>query len=241
MIEEAGMIDTWEILQRLVLAAVLGAVIGADRERREWAAGLRTHMLVCVGAALAIIVSAYGFGEALKNPQVVLDPSRVAAQVVSGIGFLGAGTILFMQREQVVRGLTTAAGLWAVASIGLAAGAGLYAAAAMTTALIWIILVLLKPLQRRLFARHNLRPRLRLSLADHAAVAGVEAVVAAQRLPLFKLILNCRKDADDQLILIFERGVEGARMTVLADALRALEGVTAIQLGATVRGAACGR
>jgi len=238
MIEEAGMIDTWEILQRLVLAAVLGAVIGADRERREWAAGLRTHMLVCVGAALAIIVSAYGFGEVLKNPRVVLDPSRVAAQVVSGIGFLGAGTILFMQREQVVRGLTTAAGLWAVASIGLAAGAGLYAAAAMTTALIWIILVLLKPLQRRLFARNNLRPRLRLSLADHGAVAGVESVVAAQRLPLFKLILNCRKDADDQLILIFERGVEGARMTVLADALRALEGVTAIQLGATVRGAA---
>jgi putative Mg2+ transporter-C (MgtC) family protein len=241
MIEEAGMIDTWEILQRLVLAAVLGAVIGADRERREWAAGLRTHMLVCVGAALAIIVSAYGFGEVLKNPRVVLDPSRVAAQVVSGIGFLGAGTILFMQREQVVRGLTTAAGLWAVASIGLAAGAGLYAAAAMTTALIWIILVLLKPLQRRLFARNNLRPRLLLSLADHAAVAGVESVVAAQRLPLFKLILNCRKDADDQLILIFERGVEGARMTVLADALRALEGVTAIQLGATVRGAARGR
>jgi putative Mg2+ transporter-C (MgtC) family protein len=159
----------------------------------------------------------------------------VAAQVVSGIGFLGAGTILFMQREQVVRGLTTAAGLWAVASIGLAAGAGLYAAAAMTTALIWVILVLLKPLQRRLFARHNLRPRVLLSLADHGAVAGVESVVAAQQLPLFKLILNCRKDADDQLILVFERGVDGARLTVLTDALRVLEGVTAIQLGVAVR------
>ncbi|MGN6329064.1 MAG: MgtC/SapB family protein [Rhodanobacter sp.] len=229
------MIDTWEILQRLLLAAVLGAVIGADRERREWAAGLRTHMLVCVGAALAIIVSAYGFGEALKNPGVVLDPSRVAAQVVSGIGFLGAGTILFMQREQVVRGLTTAAGLWAVASIGLAAGAGLYAAAAMTTALIWIILVLLKPLQRRLFTRSNLRPRVLLSLAGDGAVARVESVVAAQRLPLFKLILNCRRDGDDQLVLIFERGVDGTRLAALTDALRVLEGVTAIRLGAAVR------
>jgi len=235
------MIDSWEILQRLALAAVLGAVIGADRERREWAAGLRTHMLVCVGAALAIIVSAYGFGDALKYPHVVLDPSRVAAQVVSGIGFLGAGTILFMQREQVVRGLTTAAGLWAVASIGLAAGAGLYAAAAMTTALIWIILVLLKPLQRRLFTRHNQRPRVLLGLAGDGMVADVQSVVSAQRLPLFKLILNCRRDADDQLILIFERGVDDVRMMALADALRELDGVTAIQLGASaVRGTSRG-
>jgi putative Mg2+ transporter-C (MgtC) family protein len=74
-----------------------------------------------------------------------------------------------------------------------------------------------------------------LSLAAHGAVAGVDSVVAAQQLPLFKLILNCRKDADDQLILVFERGVEGARLTVLTDALRVLEGVTAIQLGAAVR------
>lgn len=229
------MIDTWEILLRLVLAAVLGAVIGADRERREWAAGLRTHMLVCVGSALAIIVSAYGFSHALENPRVVLDPSRVAAQVVSGIGFLGAGTILFMQREQVVRGLTTAAGLWSVASIGLAAGAGLYAAAAMTTAIIWIILVLLKPLQRRLFTRGNLRPRLLLNLGDNGAVAAVEAAVAAQRLPLFKMVLHCRTDADDELTLIFERAVRAEQMTVLTDTLRAMEGVSEIRLGAVVR------
>ena len=143
------MLDTWEIALRLLLAALLGGIIGADRGRLEWAAGLRTHMLVCVGAALAIIVSAFGFNDVLGNPHVVLDPSRIAAQVISGVGFLGAGTILFLQREQVIRGLTTAAGLWAVASIGLAAGSGLYAAAVLATALLWIILALLKPLERR--------------------------------------------------------------------------------------------
>ena len=85
------------------------------------------------------------------------------------------------------------------------------------------------------FARNNLRPRVLLSLSDDGAVAGVESVVAAQQLPLFKLILHCRKDADDQLTLIFDRSVDGARMTALTDALRVLEGVTAIQLGAAVR------
>lgn len=225
------MIDSWEILLRLVLAAVLGAVIGADRERREWAAGLRTHMLVCVGAALAIIVSAFGFNDVLRQPHVVLDPSRVAAQVISGIGFLGAGTILFMQREQVIRGLTTAAGLWSVASIGLAAGAGLYTAAVMATAVIWIILVLLKPLQRRLFPRGNLRPRLFLSMGGTGTLAAVDEMIAKQHLPLFKIVLRRRDDGDDDLTLIFERAVRAEQLTALADALRTVQGVTTIRLG----------
>ena len=89
----------------------------------------------------------------------------------------------------------------------------------------------------RQLGERNLRPRVLLSLADDGAVAGVEAVVAAQQLPLFKLILNCRKDADDQLILIFERGVDSTRMTALTDALRGVAGVTAIQLGSAIRDA----
>lgn len=113
-----------ELGLRLLLAALLGAVIGINRGRLEWAAGLRTHMLVCVGSALAVIVSTFGFFDVLGRPGIQLDPSRIAAQVVSGVGFLGAGTILFLQRERAIRGLTTAAGLWAVASVGLAAGAG---------------------------------------------------------------------------------------------------------------------
>lgn len=116
------MIGNLEILSRLLMAALLGSVIGFERERLNWAAGLRTHMLVCVGASLMMMVSAFGFADALTQKNVVLDPSRVAAQVVSGIGFLGAGSILL--RGEVVRGLTTAASLWSVAGIGLAVAEG---------------------------------------------------------------------------------------------------------------------
>src|SRR6202012_4965894 len=115
---------------------------------------LRTHMLVCVGAALIMMVSMFGFRDVVNHPGIVLDPSRVAAQVVSGIGFLGAGTILFLRRE-VVRGLTTAAGLWTVAAIGLAVGGGLYFAACLTTAIIFVILAALKPIETRFFNKNK--------------------------------------------------------------------------------------
>ncbi len=115
------------MIGRLLGAALLGGMVGFKRERLLWAAGLRTHMLVCIGSCLIIIVSAYGFNDVLGDRKVVLDPSRIAAQVVSGVGFLGAGTILF--RGEAVKGLTTAASLWAVAGIGLATGSGLYVAA----------------------------------------------------------------------------------------------------------------
>lgn len=141
------MIGNFELLSRLLMAALLGSVIGFERERLSWAAGLRTHMLVCVGAALMMLVSAFGFADVLGEKNVVLDPSRVAAQVVSGIGFLGAGSILL--RGEVVRGLTTAASLWSVAGIGLAVGGGMYTAAIGATAIILIILAGVKPLERR--------------------------------------------------------------------------------------------
>jgi putative Mg2+ transporter-C (MgtC) family protein len=136
-----------ELIARLIMAAALGSVIGFERERLSWAAGLRTHMLVCVGSALIMIVSAFGFFDVLQNEHVVLDPSRVAAQVVSGIGFLGAGSILL--RGEIVRGLTTAASLWSVAAIGLAVGGGLYTASIAATLIILVILAGIKPIERR--------------------------------------------------------------------------------------------
>lgn len=113
----------WDFVWRLVLAAIFGTIIGLDREYREKEAGFRTHFLVSLGGALMMIVSQYGFSEILTHDGVSLDPSRIAAQVVSGIGFIGAGTIIF--NHQIVRGLTTAASLWATAGIGLTAGAGM--------------------------------------------------------------------------------------------------------------------
>ncbi len=142
------MILAWhEILIRLGLAAFFGALIGLERERKDWAAGMRTHMMVCVGSALIMMVSAYGFADVLGRDHIVLDPSRVAAQVISGISFIGAGTIIFL-KFGTIRGLTTASGLWTVAAIGLASGGGMYFAASATTLLALIILWALQPLEK---------------------------------------------------------------------------------------------
>jgi putative Mg2+ transporter-C (MgtC) family protein len=146
------MLPDLSITARLLLAALLGSVIGFERERLLWAAGLRTHMLVCVGSCLIMIVSAYGFTSVL-GPHVILDPSRVAAQVVSGIGFLGAGSIIL--RNEVVKGLTTAASLWAVAAVGLAVGGGLHFAAIAATVIILAILAGLKPVEERFRSRRQ--------------------------------------------------------------------------------------
>lgn len=124
-----------QLAGRLVVGLVLGAVIGLEREFHRQPAGFRTHSLVALGSALFTIVSAYGFAGS------AVDPTRIAAQIVSGIGFIGAGTIL--QHRGNIRGLTTAASLWSVAAVGMAAGAGLLAMAAIGTALILVVLYLL--------------------------------------------------------------------------------------------------
>jgi putative Mg2+ transporter-C (MgtC) family protein len=126
-------VGDWEVSFRLGLAAVLGGAIGVERELRDREAGIRTHLLVSLGSALFTLVSAYGFHEFLTSGDAVVraDPTRIAAQIVTGIGFLGAGAII---REGLsVRGLTTAATLWVVAAIGMACGAGWYGPAAITT------------------------------------------------------------------------------------------------------------
>ncbi|HEY3921636.1 MAG TPA: MgtC/SapB family protein [Gaiellaceae bacterium] len=123
----------WAAFGRLALAAGLGAAVGIERELREREAGIRTHLLVSLGACLFTLVSAYGFEGVVRGGQVVVDPTRIAAQIVTGIGFLGAGAII---RDGIsVRGLTTAASLWIVAAIGMATGAGYYWPAVAGTAL----------------------------------------------------------------------------------------------------------
>src|SRR2546421_6026137 len=131
-------LSSWEVLLRVGLAAALGGVLGLERELREREAGLRTHLLVSVGSALFTIVSAYGFREFLNSGESVVraDPTRIAAQIVTGIGFLGAGAII--RQGLSIRGLTTAATLWVVAAIGMAAGAGYYSGAVVTT---WLVIV----------------------------------------------------------------------------------------------------
>lgn len=147
--EGGRMISNEQIIMRLLVSVLLGSLIGIERERLNWAAGLRTHMIVCMGSCLIMVVSAFGFQDVLHVSHVSLDPSRVAAQVVSGIGFLGAGTILV--RQNTILGLTTAASLWAVAAIGLAVGGGLYIAASAATAIVLVVLAGLKRLEKFFF------------------------------------------------------------------------------------------
>lgn len=155
------MMLNFDFVLRLLVAGILGAIIGLDREYRAKEAGYRTHFLVSLGSALIMIVSQYGFQEIIKESSVTLDPSRVAAQVVSGIGFIGAGTIIF--QKQIVRGLTTAAGIWATAGIGLAVGAGMYtisiAATLLTLAGLELLSVIFKSIGMKssliAFSTHN--------------------------------------------------------------------------------------
>ncbi len=125
-----------DFLLRIFCAAILGGIIGLEREYRAKEAGFRTHFLVALGSALFMIVSAYGFSDAMNNDLQRWDVSRVAAQVVSGIGFIGAGTIIFRKAENIVSGLTTAAGLWVTAAMGLACGGGMYVLAIGSTVMV---------------------------------------------------------------------------------------------------------
>lgn len=131
----------WEFMLRLLAATAMGAAIGLEREYHAKEAGLRTHLLVALGSCLFMILSVYGFDFMLGRDHVSFDPSRIASQVVTGIGFIGAGTIIL--QKQVVRGLTTAAGLWVTAAIGLACGNGMYTLALVTTVVVLVSLGLI--------------------------------------------------------------------------------------------------
>ena len=147
MIEQSlDLVEQLELVRRLVVGLVLGAVIGWQREISRQPAGFRTHSLVALGSAIFTVVSAFGFGGDLT------DPTRIAAQIVSGIGFIGAGTIL--QHRGHIRGLTTAASLWAVAALGMAAGAGMYVVAVAGGVLSLIVLAILDDV--KIFAARKL-------------------------------------------------------------------------------------
>ena len=142
-----------DMLIRIALAGILGGLIGMERQMRAKEAGLRTHILVGIGSAMFMLVSKYGFTDMLNSEHVALDPSRIAAQVVSGMGFLGAGTIMI--QKQVVKGLTTAAGLWVTAAIGLVIGSGMYEIGIYGTVLALVVLEVFRRLSHFLIGKHH--------------------------------------------------------------------------------------
>ncbi len=158
-----------EIAVRLGLAVLLGGLVGFERERQNRPAGLRTHILVCVGSALIMLVSVYGFRGDLAVIGSGVDPSRIAAQVVTGVGFLGAGTIL--RHGNTITGLTTAASIWVVSAIGLAVGIGFYVGAALATAMVLGSLVFLRSMEVT-FARMKSLRRLWIRGLDQPGLIG---------------------------------------------------------------------
>jgi putative Mg2+ transporter-C (MgtC) family protein len=217
-----------EIGLRLLTATALAGLLGLDRERRESSAGLRTHALVGMSACLLMIASAFGFADVLGTPHVELDPSRIAAQIVSGIGFLGAGAII--ARGSLIGGLTTAAGVWSVAAIGLTVGGGLYIAAFIATGISLILLVVLRSVEHRL-DQHWRKQAVR-AFYDPKAVSLDELVSALGGANLHVLELRIDKTADGVMnqvqITLEERGG-----TVLQKALQTLTGVPGVKSAAT--------
>jgi putative Mg2+ transporter-C (MgtC) family protein len=219
------MLIQWELFARLLLAAALGSAVGWERERLQWAAGLRTHMLVAVGSCLMIIVSAYGFSTVL-SARVVLDPSRVAAQVVTGVGFLGAGSIIL--RNEAIKGLTTAASVWAVAGVGLAAGAGLYSASVATTVIILVILAGLKPLEDRYHAsRTNLELQIKARRAG-LSLGSLEAALGGRASRVKRVVVRAADQGEEDDVSVLLSRVSAADTADIIRRLEAVEGVLKI-------------
>jgi putative Mg2+ transporter-C (MgtC) family protein len=213
---------------RLALAAVLGGAIGLERELREREAGLRTHLLVSVGAAVFTLVSAYGFADFRYGLRtgITLDPTRIAAQIVTGIGFLGAGAII--RQGLSVRGLTTAATLWVVAAIGLASGAGYYSVAVIGTAIVLFSLYPLRVLAYRAVVK--LRPeegRLLVSLPPGGSAAAVLAELERSGARIDSLQID--ESQTERVVVAEVKAPERLRGAELVDRMRDVEGVRRVE------------
>jgi putative Mg2+ transporter-C (MgtC) family protein len=215
----------WGQTGDLAVALVLSAAIGLEREFRQKDAGLRTNTLVGVGAALFMLVSKYGFDDVLRDRLVVLDPSRVAAQIVSGVGFLGAG-LIFVRRD-AVRGLTTAAAVWVTAAIGAAAGAGLLLLAALATGAYFVVTLLL-PLARRYLPASGTSTLLVRYPDGHGILRTVLNEATQRGFTVDDLSAETRKDGRPPTVTVTMH-VHGKRpVSELASALTDLDLVSAV-------------
>lgn len=231
--------DGWRQVSELGLALILSALIGLEREIRQKNAGLRTHTLVGVGAALFVLISKYGFTDVLEAGRVILDPSRVAAQVVTGVGFLGAG-LIFVRRDSV-RGLTTAASIWITAAIGAASGAGLPVLATVTTAVYFVIALGFFQLARRLPRSPTAISVLRVRYLDGRGILrqllqtattsgfGIDEVSTERMSDGNRQHWTAGRDGRDRSLVEVSLSVHGrAPVHVLAASLSEVEGVDAV-------------
>jgi putative Mg2+ transporter-C (MgtC) family protein len=216
-------LELWEAVARLLLAAALAGAIGLERELREQEAGLRTHMLVGLGACLFVLTGTFGWSELDfgNDVGINMDPSRVTAYVVTGIGFLGAGAIL--KHGVDIRGLTTAASLWVVAAIGAATASGWYAIAVATTAIVLASLWPLKRLAKLLGLRSPGPHRLEVCLVPGGSVA-----VVLSALEEHSVVVESARVTEERDLRRVDLVVHGdrSRLRGLVDTVAGLEGVT---------------
>jgi putative Mg2+ transporter-C (MgtC) family protein len=214
-----------EAILRMGLALALGATVGAERQRGDRPAGMRTHALVCLGSTVFMLVSAFAFPAFTQAAGGRVDPTRIAAQVVTGIGFLGAGMI-FTQRN-VTRGLTTAAGLWVVAAIGLAVGAGMYFVACGGSILMLMVLAVLKPIEARIF-----NPRSQVVLRVVPQLGQLELIRGALKAREIRprSILVSPYDGNQELIEIRCAPASGRALEQLIVDFRTMPGLIDIEL-----------
>jgi putative Mg2+ transporter-C (MgtC) family protein len=209
-----------ELLGRLLIAAVLGGAIGAERELNDQAAGLRTHMLLTIGACLFTVISAYGFRRGVGT-----DPSRLAAQIVTGIGFLGGGAIV--RHGLTVKGLTTAASIWATASVGVAVGAGDYVLGVGGAALVVGTLVGLRRVSATLQRWGVSREEFMLATRPGFDVERIVEAVKRERVELRGLDREAGKDEDRVVLVVKLR--PRYRPDQLLDVLGRLDGVRQVE------------
>lgn len=221
-------LDALQMAGRLLLAIVLGGLIGIERERSSHAAGFRTNILVCLGSALIMLLSIYGFADFTNSDIVRMDPARLAAQVLPGIGFIGAGTI--MRDGLTVKGLTTAATLLVVAGIGLAVGAGFYFAAILSTLLVIFSLWLLNTVEKRWFKDKRVFT-MRVVMRNRAgSIGNVAALVEKYGIDIRKIAMEEELLADEgklQLTMAL-RFAKRQDIIALIDDTRALGGVSEV-------------
>jgi putative Mg2+ transporter-C (MgtC) family protein len=216
-----------DLSARLVLAAVFGAAVGFERELHGHPAGMRTHLLVSLGSALFTVLSIYGFAASASAP---VDPTRIAAQIVSGIGFLGAGASL--KEGLSIRGLTTAASLWATAAVGLAAGAGQHVLAVVGTAIIVFSLWPLNLVADRIHGLEKQLTRIRIALERLDALAPVTKILTDQRLEIVGIqTQRIRKGRYEVDIDVTVR--PASNLGVALEAAARIDGVEIIEAGTT--------
>lgn len=227
--------ELWEIsyvemIIRIAAALLIGGLIGLEREWGDHPAGFRTHILVCLGSALIMLLSIYGFSQFAYEANVRMDPARLAAQVISGIGFLGAGTIL--RTGMTISGLTTAASLWVVAALGLAVGAGFYFGAGVTAVLVFISLFLLNKLEQTMTRRRNHCEVIVEMKETAGSLKGVMDIMEEYGATVINMTVDSEPREEEEALMVLSlklRLSKMKRLSFLVEDLRLLKGVKSVE------------